>query len=90
MADIQRLSELGPRDLVRIATGYSSTQQYRVDYRDTYDEVSFGLRFESMGKPYIRQYRFEEEDFREHRRLLGYGYSLGAFDEAELVGIILA
>jgi ribosomal protein S18 acetylase RimI-like enzyme len=90
MADIQRLSELDPADLVRIATGYSSTQQYRVDYRDTHDEVSFGLRLESIGKTYIRQYRFEEQDFREHQRLLGYGYSLGAFDEAALVGVILA
>jgi ribosomal protein S18 acetylase RimI-like enzyme len=40
--------------------------------------------------PYIRQYRFGEEDFRDHLRLLGYGYSLGAFDESVLVGVILA
>ena len=90
MIDIQRLSELDPADLVRIASGYSSTQQYRVDYKDMHDEVSFALRLESIRQPYIRQYRFEEQDFREHRRLLEYGYSLGAFDESALVGVILA
>jgi hypothetical protein len=51
MVEIQRLSELDPVDLVRIAAGYSSTHPYRVVYEEAKDEVSFDLRLESLEKP---------------------------------------
>ena len=88
--EIQTLNVLEPADLIRLASGYSSSHKYSVDYAESRDHVSFELRLEMLGQPYIRQHRFDDRDIQECQRILTLGYSVGAFSDSSLVGVILA
>jgi ribosomal protein S18 acetylase RimI-like enzyme len=94
MIDIRALSVLDSADLVRVATGYSSGHRYLVTYADKQDHVSFDLQLVALATPYIKQYRFDEEALEEWlqecRRVLSRGYSVGAFADGMLVGLLIA
>ncbi|MEM7332176.1 MAG: GNAT family N-acetyltransferase [Chloroflexota bacterium] len=88
-AVIHPLTQLELDDLVRIASGYSSHNQYVVAHLDTPTAVSFEMELVTLTEPYIKKYKHEPDDFVRYQTCLKENYSFGAYVDEELIGILI-
>jgi len=90
MIEISPLKKLDLADLERVASGYTSNGKYEVTYSDAENHSSISLQFVETKEPYVKKYDHDAETFRQYSEILGNCFSFGAYDEACLVGLILA
>lgn len=90
MIEISPLTKLERTDLERVASGYTSNGKYQVTYSDSEDQSSIRLQFVENQKPYVKKFDHDDETLQLYTALLANGFSLGAYDNNLLVGLILA
>ena len=89
MIEIRALRKLNLAELQRVAGGYASEGKYVVRYTSAEEHVSFDLQLVSLDQPYVKQFDYDDDTLQRYERLLNEGYSLGAYDDELLVGLII-
>lgn len=90
MISIQSLNTLSRREVDRIVTGYSSTEKYTVSKIETEHQTTFSLELVKLPHPYHKVFSIDQGTFESFQEVIKQDYSLGAYDENRLVGLIIA
>jgi ribosomal protein S18 acetylase RimI-like enzyme len=90
MLEIRPLAELSESDIRRILSGYTAHEKYRVSYTSTEQAATFSLELISLAEPYTQHFNPGQDEIEMIQRNLRAGWSLGAFDELELVALAIA
>ncbi len=90
MLEIRPLTELSESDIRRILSGYTAHEKYRVSYTSTEQAATFRLELVSLAEPYTQHFNPGQDEIEMIQRNLRAGWSLGAFDELELVALAIA
>ena len=90
MVEIKSLTQLAISDFHRLVVGYTSDACYRAKKVDTPEKVEFSLELVPINPPYQKRWPILPEDLERYQRIVGEGFSLGAFKEQQMVGIALA
>lgn len=91
MIDIRPITHLKPEDLQPLITGYTSPMRYAVHKIESEEKTVFSLDLEQRPTPYVKHYDpLDQATIQEFTVVLAQGWSLGAYDGAQLVGIALA
>lgn len=90
MAEIRLLMELNSDQLSRVLSGYTSPARYRVTREETPEHISFHLDLEPVNPPFVKTWETVPEDFQFYETLVEDGFSLGAYEAGQLVGVALA
>ncbi len=86
---IQPLTQLTLDDLKRIATGYTSNNEYVVAHLDTPTAVSFEMELITLPEPFIKKYTHKEDDFALYQESLKKKFSFGAYLYGKLAGLLI-
>jgi ribosomal protein S18 acetylase RimI-like enzyme len=87
---IRPLDSLELEDFRRVMTGYVSPWKYAVDRTETQDGVAIRLQRVALSHLYVKEFLIPPEELRRYREVVLQGWSLGAYDGENLVGIALA
>lgn len=90
MFDIRPMNDFNRTRFREIASGYSTTEIYRVNHVETGSHMLFELRLESLSEPWEFRFPFSDEELQRYRAIVPGPYCLGAFDGSVQVGIALA
>ncbi len=90
MLEIRPLAELNESDIRRILSGYTAYEKYRVSYTSTEQTATFSLELVSLAEPYTQHFNPGQDEIEMIQRNLQAGWSLGVFDELELVALAVA
>lgn len=87
---IKTLDRLTHEDLTRLVDGYVSDSVYRVKKTDDGNRIAIHLRRTRIRPPYTKVFPHPAGELRKYRGVMNQGWSLGAYDGTELVGLALA
>ncbi|MCX6049231.1 MAG: GNAT family N-acetyltransferase [Chloroflexi bacterium] len=91
MFEIRPLTQINLDDLTRIASGYTADSKYVVHYHDSVTHTAFELVLTKLDQPYVKAYdHFDAATAQRYGEILASGYSFGAFDGEQLVGLLIA
>lgn len=90
MITIQPLITLDSDDIRRLNVGYTSLSRYAVRKVETPDRTQITLRLVNLDQPYIKRWETTGEDLQRYQKIVQEGFSLGAYDGEQMVGIALA
>jgi ribosomal protein S18 acetylase RimI-like enzyme len=91
MIEIRPYTYLHPDDLDRLITGYASDAKYRVSQIASETQFVITLELVSLPQPYRKRYDHVDAESLEHyRQAPPLGFSFGAYDGEQCVGIALA
>jgi GNAT superfamily N-acetyltransferase len=91
MISIRLLTKLNPDDLLRLTTGYISDAKYQASKRESEKLFSLTLELVPLRQPYYKRYdHLDQETLDYYRQLPTFGFSFGAYDEEQCLGIALA
>jgi len=90
--EIRPLTSLDQEGLRELMSGYVTTQRYAVQKQETDAVTTFTLTLQPLPQPYSKNYwdSLSEDDLGRYADLLAEGFSLGAYQEGEWVGVALA
>ncbi len=89
MIDIRPLDPFTPSELLRVAAGYTSSIRYVIDYTDEPDMISLTARRVVVDEPYAKAWEFDNEELVRYEQAREAGYSFGAYDGVQLVGLVI-
>src|SRR5688500_15473335 len=89
MIEIRSLDTLTLDDLHRVASGYVSDHEYEVLHNESPELITFELRLVPLEQPYTKKYSFDADTLSVYEPLIGNDFSFGAYDDDELVGLIV-
>ena len=90
MITIQPLLHLDATDITHL-TMYVSEGRYVVSYHDTPTDTSICLHYVALPEPSVRNYdHFDVETVQRYTQLCRTGFSFGAYDREQLVGLLIA
>ena len=89
MIDIRPLTALTLADLHRVAPGYTSGSKYMVQYTRAEGRIVFELALAALDPPYVKVFDHDDDTLRRYQELLREGFSFGAYDGDELVGLAI-
>ncbi len=90
MIEIRPLTSITAGEVHEIGGGYSSPARYTVSKVESPERIVITLELKPLEKPYVK--RWEPSDAEEEKRYQQYaagGYSLGAYDGDQLVGLVV-
>lgn len=90
MITIHSLKTLSANEVDRIVTGYSSTEKYKVCKDENEYHTIFSLQLVSLPYPYKKVFSIDQETFKFYNEIINKNFSLGAFNENQLIGLIIA
>lgn len=91
MIDIRLLTELNPEDLNRLVTGYTSAEKYQVTLTESARKFVLELEAVPLDRPYHKRYDCPDAGtVAQYFELPALGFSFGAYDAEQCVGIALA
>lgn len=91
MITITPLKHISPGDLRRLVRGYTSDSKYFVRHTDGEKSIAFELELSRLERPYKKRFTYLNQETIEYcAGVVGQGYSFGAFDNKELVGLLVA
>jgi hypothetical protein len=91
MIEVCALANLTLAELRRVADGYTSPTKYEVSVEERADGFSVALRLVALETPYVKTFgHFDDATVARYNRMLGEGYSFGAFAAGSLVGLLIA
>lgn len=91
MIEVHPLQYIQQADLERVGSGYISDSKYAVRYEESEAGVMVELRLVPLVQPYHKTFGYDDaETMERYERVVGLGYSWGAFDGELLVGVLLA
>ncbi|MGB8643689.1 MAG: GNAT family N-acetyltransferase [Anaerolineae bacterium] len=89
MIQIRPLATVDPVAFERIMSGYVSNEKYVVTKQEAPERTTITLELVRLDTPYVKRWPLTGEDWERYAAIMPLGYSLGAFDDALLVGIAL-
>ena len=90
MITIQPLLQLDATDIAQLTT-YVSEGRYVVSYADTPTDTLICLHYIALPEPSIRTYdHFDVKTVQRYTQLCSAGFSFGAYDREQLVGLLIA
>ena len=90
MITIQPLLQLDATDIAQLTT-YVSEGRYVVSYADTPTDTLICLHYIALPEPSIRTYdHFDVKTVQRYSQLCSAGFSFGAYDREQLVGLLIA
>jgi len=91
MLEIRPLKEFSDEDIHRITGPYSSTQTYRVNYSDDGERTIIEMNLKPLATSFAGRYNhFDEETLARYRDVLSTGLSYGAYQDGQMVGLLVA
>lgn len=69
--------------------GYTTKYKYEVRRHQQDDNISIVLELVQLENDYIKTYQSEQDDIDRYEELLPLGYSYGAYENDELIGVII-
>lgn len=91
MIAVGPLTDLAAVDLRRLIAGYVSTEKYAVTPTEGDGRFAIALQRVPLAEPYRKRYdHLDDATVERYRRILGLGFSCGAFDGDVCVGLALA
>jgi streptothricin acetyltransferase len=91
MIDRRLLTKLKLDDLHRLVTGYTSEARYQISKTESDQEFVLALELVSLEQPYCKHFEPPDtETLERYRDLTALGFSFGAYDGEQCVGIALA
>ena len=89
--DIRQLEQLKLEDLQNLVIGYTSNTSYRVSKTDSGERFALTLELVPLPQPFVKRYdHLDRETLEHYRKVPAFGFSYGAFDKEQCVGIALA
>lgn len=86
---IRTIRAIEPRTVRRLVGRYTSTQRYVARRTASRGEVAIRVTKVDLARPFRKVFPLTREDWRRLRRVARLGWSLGAFDHEDLVGVVL-
>jgi len=91
MIEIRSLEELNTDDLHRLVMGYTSHDKYQVSRTETDKHFAVTLELVRLSQPYRKRYEHLDAATLDcYQEALRFGFSFGAYDGGQCVGIALA
>ena len=90
MIEYKILTQLEADDFRRLNQGYISTAKCVVSKTETPETTAISLHLTTLEQPYIKKGVTDETDVQRLQQVIPQGLSLGAYDEEQIVGIVLA
>lgn len=91
MITITPLKQISPGDLQHLVRGYTSDSKYIVRHSDGEESIAFELELSRLERPYKKRFTYlNQETIENCAGVVSQGYSFGAFDQQELVGLLIA
>ncbi len=91
MLEVRTLTQINAEDLLRIASGYTSDHKYVVAYRESATHTAIELTLVKLDQSYVKVYNhFDAETVQRYAQMLESKFSFGAFDDDQLVGLLIA
>lgn len=88
--EIRRLDEFDPETFRKVVTGYASEDRYNVERTETADGFTFRLHRVALEQPFVKEFPRLPEDLRRYQEVVRLGWSLGAYDQWDCVGLAIA
>lgn len=91
MIEIRPQIQLDPADVHRLIFGYTSNEKYAVKRVETSNGWAFALERVMLAKPYVKRYdHLNAATMADFQRFASLGFSFGAYDGGECVGLAIA
>lgn len=91
MIRVANLKELDEGALKSLITGYQATSRFVVRKTETPERIEFILERADLAKSFVKRYdEPDESQMKLYRQAVRSGFSLGAFDGDEMVGVAIA
>ena len=91
MLEIRPLLQWEPDDLRCLMTGYTSDVKYQVSKRESVQQCVLALELVALPQPWHKRYDdLDAEALDRYQQMLACGFSFGAYDGRQCVGIALA
>ena len=90
MIIIRPLMNFEPERFRIVASGYTTTEIFRVTHADSASQTTFSLDLETLPQPGEFRFPYSLEDLERYGQVVHGPFCLGAYDEDLLVGIALA
>lgn len=85
------LENLDDAAVAAVTDPFTCTDTYQVIYSDAPGAASFELRLVPLAEPHVHHYNhFDAETIERYRSILPEGFSFGAYDGEQLVGMVIA
>jgi streptothricin acetyltransferase len=88
--EVHPLSTFDRESFLAIATGYTTSEVYRVVRFENDQETSFSLNLEHLPEPATYNFPFAKEELDHYTRLVNNGFCWGAYDGDRLISVALA
>ena len=89
VVEIRPLAHFSAPDLQRLATGYTATSRFELSKSETPERVQFTLERKALDRPHVKVFDWDAEQSAMYQRVVEDGFSLGAYDDDELIGIAI-
>lgn len=90
MIRIGRLEKLTPENYHSLGrTGYSSESVYDISRLGDEQHFSISFSLRQLDHPYQKQWSASAEDLENYNLMISQGYSLGAYQQEQLVGVLI-
>jgi ribosomal protein S18 acetylase RimI-like enzyme len=91
MIDIKILKKYTPEDQQALGlNGYVTRYRYAVSKEETAEETTIRIKLEQLNEPYKKRWPKGTDDFERYAEIISQGFSLGAYEDGMLVGILIA
>jgi ribosomal protein S18 acetylase RimI-like enzyme len=91
MAEIRELTQLEAAEFPRLIVGYVSHAKYAVRREQSPAGWTFALERVPLATPYRKRYdHLSAANIADYQRILALGFSLGAYEAGECVGLAIA
>lgn len=91
MITIEPLMDISSEDIRSVIGPYECREMYKINWFDSSDHTVMDLERVTLDEPWVGLYNhFDHETIEQYRKVLGYGFSLGAYDDKMLVGFLIA
>ncbi len=91
MVDIKKLSQFTIEDQMSLGrNGYSSKGKYAIEKSESAELTTISLRHVILEKPYEKDWLHHEDDIERYKEMLPIGFSFGAYQGNELIGVAIA
>lgn len=70
--------------------GFVTNEIYEISKEENDDEIKISLKLKKLEKPMLKEWPYLESDIEWYNELMKQGFSLGAYENNKLVGVLIA
>lgn len=90
MVEIRPISQIDRADIERLNFGYTSREKYIIRKVETHGTTTIQLELIKLEQPYIKRWETDDEEYGLLCQAVSVGFSWAAYDNGEMVGIVIA